>query len=469
MPVTDYAVDSIVQVHGGQYHANGIDAEGKAYIFNINAGVSMVGNDSFGNPFKHNRQIKGFYQSNITIRDNDSSIWYWGVDDPMNYKGGSAITAPIKLTPIPGSRKAKKVEGVSNVGVSSLTSILVLCTDGTMWRYSRGNRVPAQITTPEPIRDFTAAAFYATLAESVNGKLYSLADGYDSRYAGTTSHNSSTVEVTSNWTAAGAVLPLKKMEGNNHTIHIIDANNNLFGCGSNTMGNIGNGVEYTPMRNGSGVVRPFEIDIAANSAMLVAPTQIQGKVKDIFTSQTITFYKYAIDMGGNLYSWGRNKSMTLGNNESLCPYVFSGCVGDYAAYPNAIDVPMPKLVTTLTQTIGYPYHNFSENDSLPPVVGAGIYQWIDTKSTTLYGLAFQQEHEIASVSWSYISGGGATITSPTSSTTTVTGLTTGEHTFRFSATNTYGQTKTDDIKIYVTITPTSGCSNCIITNIKFSN
>ena len=169
-----------------------------------------------------------------------------------------------------------------------------------MWRYSRGNRVPAQITTPEPIRDFTAAAFYATLAESVNGKLYSLAGGYDSRYAGTNTHSGSTTEVTSNWVSAGVAFPIKKMEGNNHTIHIIDANNNLFGCGSNTMGNIGNGVEYTPMRNGAGVVRPFEIDIAQNSAMLVAPTQIQGKVKDIFTSQTITFYKYVIDMGGNL-------------------------------------------------------------------------------------------------------------------------------------------------------------------------
>ncbi|MEO7048782.1 MAG: hypothetical protein ABI091_26005, partial [Ferruginibacter sp.] len=84
----------------------------------------------------------------------------------------------------------------------------------------------------------------------------------------------------------------------------------------------------------------------------------------------------------------------------------------------------------------------------PPVVNAGTDQSIAVSTTTLTGTA---TGTIASYNWSKISGPSATITSPTSASTGISGLGTGVYLFKLTATNSDGISASDTMKVTVTI------------------
>lgn len=435
-----FSIDSIKGVDGGQYGTVAWDSAGKVFELFSAAGyplsASMVGNDENGDPFTDNRNVACIYRAFISIRGEDSTLWYWGIGDPLNYNSGSTITAPVALT-MPEGKKIKKIRGVGNTGLNNgLTAAYGLATDGTLWKWARGTSTPSQVTGMDALTDFECTGFYAVVAVT-ESKIYGFGQ-WDSRYVGASTHSTTPVDITTRWTSQGLQFPIKQLSGNTHSLHIIDANNDLYGSGSNSMGLVGNGSAYTPLRP------TWQVDISENSAMLVSPVKLDGaKVKNLQKGQTIAFYQYAQDMQGNWYAMGRNKTMSLGNGITLPPYGDAG----YDSYPNAIDWTYFKNVDL--ENIEWEIIDFDPNDSMPPFVSANIDQLIEGDAATLYGVAFQQEHQIASVEWTKVSGADATIESPDAETTNVTGLLAGEYVFRFSATNTYGQTSTDDIKITV--------------------
>ena len=442
---------SIVDVQGGQYHVTALDQQGKVYKLSNNASFVMTTNDEFGVPFTGNFLVRGFWQSNVSLRGADSSLWYWGIADPMNYAGGATITAPKKLV-MPAGKRFIKVETGANSTLGD-SYILALASDNTVWKYSRGNANPVQVSIPgETIADIAALGSNAQVLLTKSNQIF--AAGYLSSYVGTVGNSSTFQNVTAAWVNAGVKFPIKELVANSSTLHIIDANDHMFGSGTNVQGEVGTGVEYSPYRIAGPQGGVFGYGFS-NGLLLTPPTQIQGKFKNINTSTTITFYLYAQDLGSNWYSWGRNKAFSLGNGKSLGPYAGWGGTGDYAAYPNALDVPMPKRVNPAS--VVWTLQNFDPNDNIPPVVGAGINQYLNSvTSTTLYGKAFQQEFSIASQVWTKVSGpAGGTITSPTSSNTTITGLSNGTYVYGFAATNSKGQTSTDEVSIIVggTITP----------------
>lgn len=445
-------LDSIIALQGGQYHVTALDQQGKVYKLSNNASYVMTTSDEFGAAFTGNFQVKGFWQCNVSLRGADSSLWYWGIADPMNYYAGATITAPRKLT-MPAGKKFKKVETAASTSLGD-SYILALASDNTLWKYSRGNNNPVQITIAgETIVDFATLGSNAQVVQTASNKLF--AAGYLSSYAGTVGNSSTFKDVTAVWLSAGVKFPIKELVANSSTLHIIDANNNMFGSGTNVQGEVGTGVEYSTYRIAGPQGGVFGYGFT-NGVLLTPPTQIQGKFKNINTSTTITFYLYVQDLGDNWYSWGRNKAFSLGNGKSLGPYAGWGGIGDYASYPNALDVPMPKRIN-ITSTV-WSMQSFTPNDNIPPVVGAGINQYLSsTSSTTLYGKAFQQEFSVASQVWTKVSGpAGGTITSPTSLNTTITGLTSGTYVYRLSATNSKNQTSTDEVSIIVSGAPPAG-------------
>lgn len=87
-----------------------------------------------------------------------------------------------------------------------------------------------------------------------------------------------------------------------------------------------------------------------------------------------------------------------------------------------------------------------------PTANAGIDQSImlPTTSVSLTGSGSDSDGTIVSYAWSQISGTSATISSPSSQNTTITGLTTsGTRVFRLTVTDNLGATGTDDITINV--------------------
>src|SRR5665213_1496949 len=84
---------------------------------------------------------------------------------------------------------------------------------------------------------------------------------------------------------------------------------------------------------------------------------------------------------------------------------------------------------------------------------AGIGQTISTSSTTLSGIANDDgvsgNGKIISYKWTKISGGSATITSPTSSNTSLTGLANGTYQFKLTATDNSGISGSDTVQVIV--------------------
>ncbi|HSE56535.1 MAG TPA: Ig-like domain-containing protein, partial [Candidatus Paceibacterota bacterium] len=87
----------------------------------------------------------------------------------------------------------------------------------------------------------------------------------------------------------------------------------------------------------------------------------------------------------------------------------------------------------------------------PPTTNAGADQTITlpTNSVTITGTASDPNGDALSYLWAKVSGGTATISSPTALTTTVTGLTQGTYIFRLTATDSKGATGSDDMQVVV--------------------
>ena len=90
-----------------------------------------------------------------------------------------------------------------------------------------------------------------------------------------------------------------------------------------------------------------------------------------------------------------------------------------------------------------------------PIVDAGSRQIVllPKDSTLLEGTASDEDGTVKGVRWEKISGPKATIHSPLSSTTKVTGLEEGEYVFRFTATDNFGARGTGDLRVIVSSKP----------------
>ena len=87
----------------------------------------------------------------------------------------------------------------------------------------------------------------------------------------------------------------------------------------------------------------------------------------------------------------------------------------------------------------------------PPTVSAGVDQTITlpTSSVTLSGSGSDPDGSIAAYSWTKVSGGAATIASPSSASTSVSGLTQGSYVFRLTVTDNAGATAFDEVTVVV--------------------
>lgn len=88
----------------------------------------------------------------------------------------------------------------------------------------------------------------------------------------------------------------------------------------------------------------------------------------------------------------------------------------------------------------------------PPVANAGSDKEITlpTNSTSLSGASsYDPDGTIATYAWTKVSGGTATIASPSSAATNITGLEAGVYTFRLTVTDNGGATSSDNVEVIV--------------------
>jgi hypothetical protein len=400
------------------------------------------------------------YQNSYVIERSDSSLWSGGIDYYLLYHTTGTINmAPMRMSPA-GLKFAKVAMGAQHC--------VALTTDGKVyrWDYNQGNTTPTLMSTPRPAVDIAASDFNSVMAivaqasgDQTVGSIYAWGDSWGTWGATSAASYSSLTDVSSLWTAG----PWKKISMDANTMHAINSSGALYGAGYNPQGEVGNGVEFIN-RYTYPNWRHYGWDFG-NYEDGTAPTAIApGTVfTDIYDNPFFTFYKFAKDASGNLYSWGRGKTLVLGNG------LFSGDASN-ASDPNLWDVTKPTKVNPLSSPV-------TVYTPTLPVSGAGPSQTISTSSTTVAVTGhpvFQVNGtdticcSYAAFQWTQVSGpGGATIVSPTSKSTVINGLTNGTYKFQVLTTDTHNGLDTASVQIVCNVsgsTPTvSAGSNQTIT------
>lgn len=378
VPPVPVLVDNkkIRNVSSGLHHSVACDTDGNVWTWGWNE-QGQAGNgtyssiklftphkiltDSAGNTFTDVIDVETYYSANAysgsLALKKDGTVWIWGgTGGGMRGDGtdGGIKTRPVQVQ-IPKNRVVKSIKAGQVV--------LVLCTDGTVWAWGgngarvhnlgRGtsvaanvnHRVPARVVSiPTNIKAITGGGqFSYALTEDGVAWGWGYYGSYMSIGSGGYSSNQPTSTPKNLTTDLGLPHPIRKIVVNDVTTHAILTDGTLWGWGDNAVGCIGNGVEldfseYDP---------PYAWTMGPGQLLQQDPVQILPQYNDwieIYGGTSYVYYKYAQRSNGQLYSWGRNKTGTLGN----------GVVGAHssilAVYPNSWDVPLATAVDPLSLT-----------------------------------------------------------------------------------------------------------------------
>jgi hypothetical protein len=402
--------------------------------------------DSSGAPFDKNQAVFAFSNTTLTIRT-DGSVWYFGNDDYhlLTKAGGNNMRA-IQLSP-KGMIVKKLVLGG--------TRIVALTSAGQVYEWLYGNgKNPVKKIIPAPAVDIFASSF--DYAGCIIPASPGARGGYP--YVWGTAWGSWGSPVPASYPQPTAVknlwavhYPIIEIAADCNTTHYIDAHGDLYGLGFNAQGEVGNGQEtvnkfFYPTYPGYGW------DFQNSENPVTAPAVQIGKgVKwaRLYCNNWYSFYKYAQDNEGNLWSWGRNKSGVLGNG------LFDLQQADH---PNALDVLKPTRVYPL-KAILQTYNFF------PPSISAGENRTITGDTVVLQGAVSPLRlikstpraangmdtagYYIVHYQWKKLSGPRATITTPDSLSTRVTGLIPGIYTFNLQATD--NNTGVQSVNVSITV------------------
>jgi hypothetical protein len=215
-----------------------------------------------------------------------------------------------------------------------------------------------------------------------------------------------------------------------------------------------------------------------NGAPITGPWQIQAQAGITFTNNAVPYISQV--SAGRDYiikrPWheliGKAKGMNgtsiisvqwsqlsgpsaavLSNPNSLQTYVSGLVNGHYIFRFSATN--SAELVTEDQMTIDV--EGVSASGNPPPAANAGGNQTITGTSVSLNGFGSAGAGTITGYAWTRISGPNTpTITSPSSSSTTVTGLVPGVYVFRFTVTQTDAQTASNDSQVTVVVLPFIG-------------
>lgn len=428
---------NVIQTSGAQYTTCALTASHQFYV------VGTVFDTPFATLYDSTNDhrvfrptyIEGGYKDYFGVMND--SVFTMGADDILNQNGGVATTKFYKLTQ-PTGKQVYKIYFASNTGSFGLAIMFYLCKDSTVFMIDRTHTIPLQITFPSsPVANKAVkVALLSSGVQVIETTTDLIARGFNGSYVGVSngSQNSAFVSIKSNWTSKGAVFPTKQILGSYNTFHIIDANDQLFACGSNVCGEIGNGVEYNPYR--TRVTLPWLWNLNGGE-LITGVTHIRGKFKNFISGNSVCFYSYVQDLQGTWYFIGRNKALcewgNVENNETL-----NQNSGGYANYPNAFDVCAYELVDPFT-LVPWQVKTFNPSAPQQPRANPGINQYIDTDTTTVYGdYSSAQEFPIKNYRWSQNKAPFCTIVSPDSANTMITGMINGVYTLVLTVTNSVG-------------------------------
>lgn len=387
----------------------------------------------------------------VYIKPSDSSVWYGGNDTlHLLHSTGGGNYNFVKIS---GSIKFKKV-------LIGFFRIVGLTTTGLVytWERNSGSIVPGQKTTSGlgtgvAIDIWTDHYDYAGCIIPNVGETSGFGWPYvwgsqNGAWQGPSSFTQPTA-IASTW---GITKAVKQVSGGWNTTHLIDSVGNMWGnayCQTN--GELGNGIEFANKYN---YAQPYSWTLTdGENPSGGTMVQIGSGVtwSKLFNNTWFVFYNYAEDASGNFYDWGANKSYVL--NGYNC--------NQSATYRNALDITTPKIIAPLDST--YSVYNFSLS-----TLSAGSTQSITGSTGTLTASGNPARlvnatggailnYFYSSFAWTCtVKPGGAanpTFGTPTTQSTSVSGLVTGSYTFQVISTDNNGGTAISTVNWTVTANP----------------
>lgn len=202
----------------------------------------------------------------------------------------------------------------------------------------------------------------------------------------------------------------------------------------------------------SGATSTDDVVITVNAAANQLPTANAGNDQTITQPQSsVSLSGSGTDPDGSIasYSWTKVSGVggTITSPSSAATTVTGLSAGTYVFRLTVTD----NSGATATDDVNVVVNSASNQ---LPTASAGLDQTITLPATlTLSGSGTDPDGTIASYSWTKVSGGSATITSPSASSTTVTGLAAGSYTFRLTVTDNGGATAFDEVNVTVNAAP----------------
>jgi len=418
-----------------------------------NDNTQRIDVDTLGNAFNDVQSVYGYFFTGLAIRS-DGTVWQFAGDDYKFVFGSNApydLKKPVKINQPAGVNFVKLICGKTLIGIAD---------NGDAYYWVTGSSAYTKFNVPGPVVgggasqiDWGVLVVHDYAGGDPNmGYPYVFGSQYQYWGGSVGASPSSPIAVKTLW---GMTKPINKLFTNNNTIHYIDSVGDLYGIGDNPNGEVGNGVEL--VNKFDIYATPLAWSWGANSFQLGAPPQKiflynrdgtvdTTKPKEGFGGSAFVWYWYIQDQNDSIYFCGRNKSFVGGDGVSN---------GSESTYPNALDVLVPTMRTPLgvlpTQTQIYTL--------TLPTISAGADQSIVTTSTTLSATATPTTltasgkpnygYTITGYQWTKLSGPSCTITTPTSASTTVTGMGSGTYVFKVVATDNNTATWADTLQVTV--------------------
>lgn len=409
--------------------------------------------DTTGAGFTNCLAVWTFIEAAVVQRA-DSSLWLTDNDTlfilPGHTSGVYVITKPIKISQA----------GVKYIHVSmGADGIYGTTSDGKIYQWVSNSHTltPTLVWAGTPVRAMMTATANPNVivaimrnltGDTTCGRIYAKGTSWGD-WGGTSVTYSAFTDITTS--ILGLPRSVRSMVMNSNSFHMIDSLGLLWGVAKcNSQGELGNGVEFVnrytyPTYNGIGWTFTNTENPAPGPAVLVGGSTV---FTHIYGNPFFTFYTFGIDNVGNAYFCGREKTIAAdGYQQNLT---------DNENHPNALDHTKYTLVNPLTET-------FTQLDFTAPSASAGSNQSIGvpTATVTASGIpvtltlhsnsADTIKQRIVAYAWTKTSGSG-TITSPTSKTTTITGLTSGVSHFQVLETDDNGGQDTAGLNITVSMT-----------------
>lgn len=431
----------------------------------------QITTDINGNPFSGVKSMAAFFYTPnqnggwLCVKE-DGTLWGWGQLRGLKGDGTDVATNVLRPTQvtIPGGRLAKMV-------VCGYHALL-LCTDGTVWSWGNANsNTLGNNPTGTQYRTLRQITTLSNITYIAGGILWNYAVKSDGTLYGWGDYSGHMCKPNGNFDPIPTPIPLTvvtSVTGNNIvkivtsscSTYMLMSDGQLWAWGGNECGTIGNGEElqYDPdLPNYSGQNFGWNFQdgqLVVRTPYNVAPTR---RFIDIFGSSVFTYYTYALENTGQLYSWGRNKGSILSNRVINAGFTIN------AHFANAWDLAWPTPVNpfnipsgftaTCPYCVTHPSFDVCPEYVVPantaPVANAGPDQNIGTATqASLTGSSSTDNIFVMKYLWTQSSGPNtAVIDLPGSPTPIVSGLISGTYVFQLKVTDNGWLTNTDTVSI----------------------